>query len=263
MRDTVRPSAAHRWAEALDGWAIPDDILYRAPEWPWGFPAALPDPPLEADDTPARRLALEWLPRGGSVLDVGCGTGAAGLALMPVAESVVGLDESPLMLRRFLAVCDERDVAAEAIEGTWPEASSHVPLADVAVCHHVAYNARDLVAFAVALTGHARHRVVVELAAVHPLTYLGPLWRQFWDLDRPSGPTAQDALDVLEEAGIHPVVERASGRRGPVRDRLDEVATARRRLCLRPDRDHEVAEALAALPEGDDEVWTFAWPGDA
>jgi hypothetical protein len=104
---------------------------------------------------------------------------------------------------------------------------------------------------------------VVELAAVHPLTYLGPLWRRFWDLDRPSGPTAQDALDVLEEAGIHPVVERETGRRGPVRQRLDDVATARRRLCLRADRDDEVAEALAELPEGDDEVWIFAWPGDA
>jgi SAM-dependent methyltransferase len=263
MRETDRPSAAHRWAEALDGWAIPDDILYRAPEWPWGFPAALPDPPLEAQDTPARRLALEWLPRGGSVLDVGCGTGAAGLALVPAAESVIGLDESPLMLRRFLALCDERDVAAEAIEGTWPEVAGRAPLADVVVCHHVAYNARDLVAFAVALTGHARHRVVVELAGAHPLTYLAPLWRRFWDLERPSGPTAQDALDVLQEAGIHPMVERSTGPRGPGRDPHDEVATARRRLCLRPDRHDEVAEAQAERPEDDHEVWTFAWPGDA
>ena len=33
-------SAAQRWADDLASWAIPPDILERAPEPPWGFPVA-------------------------------------------------------------------------------------------------------------------------------------------------------------------------------------------------------------------------------
>ena len=38
---------------------------------------------------------------------------------------------------------------------------------------------------------------------------------------------------------------------------------ARRRLCLPEDRRAEVAKALDVLPKVPNEVWTFAWPGDA
>jgi hypothetical protein len=73
---------------------------------------------------------------------------------------------------------------------------------DVVVCHHVVYNVSDLVPFVHALGTHARSRVVLELPATHPLSHLAPYWRQFWDLDRPTGPTAHDCLAVLHEAGI-------------------------------------------------------------
>ncbi len=33
--------AARRWAENLASWSIPQEILDRAPEPPWGFPTAL------------------------------------------------------------------------------------------------------------------------------------------------------------------------------------------------------------------------------
>ena len=73
-------TAADHWRQALAGWAIPSHILAAAPESPWGFPVsqfawradALMDLP-----TPSQGRAFEVLPEGGSVLDVGCGAGAA------------------------------------------------------------------------------------------------------------------------------------------------------------------------------------------
>ena len=219
-------------------------------------------PPPVPTDTPSRRYALESLPTGGSILDVGCGAGAASLALVPPAGSVVGLDRSSAMLDAFGAACRARGVHYQAVLGEWPAAAAIVDVAHVVVCHHLAYAMRDVVAFAVELTGRARYRVVVELGAAHPSVALAPLWRYFWKLDRPRGPTAGDFLAALTEAGIEPVVAQAPGR-PPVKSAADAAAVARRRLCLPLEREAEVARALAVVPPTSSDVWTFAWPGDA
>jgi SAM-dependent methyltransferase len=255
-------SAARRWAELLDGWIIPDEILFQAPDDPWAIAPASVAPPLVPEDTPSRRLAAESLPTGGSVLDVGCGVGAASLALVPPAGSVVGLDVSAAMLDAFTVACRARGVAYQAVLGEWPVAASEVDVAHVVVSHHVAYNVRDVVAMIVELTGRARYRVVVELGAVHPSVALAPMWRHFWKLDRPRGPTAGDFLAALTEAGIEPVVAQAPRRRH-VRSMAEAVDVARRRLCLPEERRAEVARALEVLPPTPTDVWTFAWPGDA
>jgi hypothetical protein len=116
------------------------------------------------------------------------------------------------------------------------------------VCHHVFYNVADLDAFALALTEHARRRVVVELTPAHPLRVLNPLWKRLHDLDRPAGPTAADAVAVLREAGLAPREER--WRRGPrpAHPSFDALlAVTRQRLCLPPDRSDELAAALLDL----------------
>jgi SAM-dependent methyltransferase len=255
-------SAARRWAELLDGWIIPDEILFQSPDDPWAIAPAAVAPPLVPDDTPSRRLAAESLPAGGSVLDVGCGAGAASMALVPPAGLVVGVDASPDMLEAFRVSCRARNVPYQAVHGEWPVAAADVDVAHVVVCHHLAYSVRDSVAMVVELTGRARSRVVVEIAAVHPSVALAPMWRHFWKLDRPRGPTAGDFLAVLTEAGIEPVVAQAPGRRH-VRSAADAVDVVRRRLCLPEERRAEVARALEVLPPTPTDVWTFAWPGDA
>ncbi len=250
-------SAAERWRDELSAWAIPPEILDRAPESPWGFPVELfraaPDPA----DTPSRDRALEALPPGGSVLDVGCGGGAAGLALVPPAALVVGVDEGADLLAEFARSADERGVGHRQHRGTWPDVAAEVDHADVVVCHHVFYNVPDLPPFATALTDHARRRVVVELTARHPLADTAPLWRHFHGLDRPSGPTADLAVEVLAEAGIAARVQRWQ-RPSRIVSREVYVRLNRRRLCLPADREPEV-DAVMGPTDRPRDVVTLSW----
>ena len=243
-------TAADRWAAELGAWAIPDEILAAAPESPWGFPPALFKAP-EADAgaaTPSRRRALEALPAGGVVLDVGAGGGAASIPLFPPGGRLVAVDESRGMLAAVAERAEELGVEHEEVQGRWPDVAPTVPAADVVVCHHVFYNVADLAAFALALTDHARRRVVAELTATHPLTAQAGLWRHFHGIDRPDGPTADDAVAVLREAGLDVASEPFLVPPRPRPDRAEWVAFVRRRLCLPAERD---AELDALLPADD------------
>ena len=72
-------TALERWRRALEARAIPDTILAAAPESPWGFPAEAfrrrAEAASDAAPTPTTSCALEALPDGGTVLDVGVGGG--------------------------------------------------------------------------------------------------------------------------------------------------------------------------------------------
>ena len=259
-------AAADSWAEQLAAWAIPEEIRSQATADPWKLtPALCPAPePEERPDTAAVRLALEALGEGGTVLDVGVGGGAASLPLVPPATVVIGTDESDEMLASFTARARERGVRYRTYPGRWPDVARAVPTADVVVCNHVFYNVPDLGPFALALTAHARRRVVVELTAGHPVAPTNPLWKRFWDLDRPEGPTADDAIAVLEEVGITPGVEREVRSWHRRVDDADRVAFLTRRLCLPPERQAEVEAALAESPQPTErEVVTLSWDGRA
>jgi SAM-dependent methyltransferase len=251
--------ALERWRQQLQGWAIPDEILDAAPEWPWTFPTELFRHRAEAtpSDTPSRLRAMEALPEGGTVLDVGAGAGAASLALVPPAGRIVAVDESEDMLAALREVARARGVRAGTVHGRWPDVAGAVSLADVVVCHHVLYNVPDLGAFAAALTDHARRRVVVEITGRHPLTATADLWQRFHGLDRPDGPGADDAEAALREAGIEPRREefRPPHPSGGFDRSADAVAFVRRRLCLPADRDGEVEEALGDRLMEHDGLW--------
>jgi len=264
-------TVAQRWAEELAAWEIPKAILDAAPESPWGFPTAVfgrgrtEGAASPVAGNPSRRRAAEALGEAGSVLDVGSGGGAAGLALVPPAGLLVAVDQSEELLRAFSEAAAHRGVAHREVHGTWPQVAGDLDGADVVVCHHVLYNVADLVPFAMALTDHARRRVVVELTVRHPQVALNHLWRALHDLDRPSGPTAWDARAVLVEAGLDVSAEeweRPSLWAGV--ERGERVAFARRRLCVGPERDAEIDALLG--PDGQspvDGAVTLWWEGGA
>jgi SAM-dependent methyltransferase len=260
-------SPASRWQSDLAAWAIPESILSVAPESPWVHPPALfkvADPAAQSlVVTPSFSAARDGLATPGSVLDVGCGGGGSSIGLASLATELMGVDEQQAMLNNFSLACEQIGVANQTFLGVWPAVASAVPVADVVVCHHVVYNVGDIEPFVRALTDHAHRRVVVELPATHPTSSFNPLWKHFWDLDRPTQPTATDFVAVVESLGWKPTVERFA--RPPRKQNIDSeefVAFVRRRLCLPAARDAEVAEALETLggpasPSG--EIMTVWW----
>ncbi|HZT67773.1 MAG TPA: methyltransferase domain-containing protein [Acidimicrobiales bacterium] len=253
---------ARRWSDQLAEWAIPADILERAPESPWGFPTAVfaqaaRDAMEEETPSPSRRRALEALGGGGTVVDVGVGAGAASLPLCPPATHVVGVDDSEAMLGAFADGAAQRGVAHDEVRGRWPDVGPAVASGDVVVCHHVVYNVADLVPFVDALHSHARRRVVLELTAEHPQAELNPLWLAIHGVERPTGPTAADAEALLRAMGLPVVVERF---RRPTlwnhQHRAHRVEFARRRLCVGPEHDAAIEQML---PEGDRQLVALWW----
>ncbi len=252
-------TALERWERELPRWGIPDAIVAAAPQSPWGFPVELFRTGNEAKDGgPSTSRAREAMPDRGSVLDVGVGGGAASLPLADVASLIVGVDQSQSMLDEFRSAARARRVATREFLGGWPEVATLAPTADVVLCHHVFYNVANLAPFASELDAHARRRVVVELTDRHPWSWMNDLWMRFHRLDRPDGPTAGDAEAALRELGFdvrredHVPAPRGSG----FERREDAVALIRRRLCLWPDRDEEVAEAIGDRLVERDGLWS-------
>jgi SAM-dependent methyltransferase len=243
-------SAAERWAEDLRAWGIPEPILRAAPEPPYGFPTELfrqrAERATRSSPTPTTLRALEALPDGGTVLDVGVGGGATSLPLAERAATIVGVDGSADMLETFRTTAETIGITARTIQGAWPEIVDRAEPADVVVCGHVLYNVQDIAPFVGALTTHAAHRVVVELTERHPWTWMNDLWLRFHALERPDVPTAEDAASVLRELGT--VASREdrvdTEPSGGFEHRSDAVALVRRRLCLPPDRDPELEQLL-------------------
>lgn len=247
-------------------WALPESILEAAPESPWGFPAELfrsrAEQATRGNLTFANRRALQVLPAGGSVLDVGVGAGAASLPLVPRCAFIVGVDSSADLLSEFRRQARRLKVAVRTVRGEWPAVARRTPIADVVVCNHVAYNVADLAPFAVALTGHARRRVVMELTSRHPAAWMADLWWRFHALPRPARPDARDAVSVLRGIGLP--VRRHAGisprRAGGFERREDAIAWVRRRLCLDTTRDAEVAAELGPRLVHEGGFWSVRAP---
>jgi hypothetical protein len=256
-----------RWRQLLAASAIPQEVIDRSPE-----PGATLEPsrfrwkPQEdalQPVRPSRRRALEALPEGGTVLDVGVGGGASSLGLVPKPGLIIGVDAIPGMLESFTESAAAAGVAIRTVLGTWPAVAAEVGAADVAVCHHAIYRAEEIEAFAGALTASARHRVVIEVSAHSPLSGLDPLWKAFHGIDRPD-PLVGDELQAVFEAMGLPV-EREDMVLPPRIQEVDGalVAFARRRLHVGPDRDAEIEEYLRTRDVPEHQVVCLFWPGTA
>lgn len=262
-----------RWTEMLATWAIPNEIVARAEVPPWSHDPATFAMDDTADPTsPIFELARELLPLdGGSVLDIGCGGGRSSLPLAPRARHITGVDTSREMLDQFARAAERIGVDHREILGRWPDVAIEAELSghpfegvDVVVCHHVLFNVPDLETFVVALTAVARLGVVVVIPRRHPMSAWNAAWKHFWNIDRPNGPTSDDAIAVLRAIGIEPEVfelpRPAMSRQAD--DPTSLVVSARRRLCLTSDRDAEIEVWLRDNPpDFMREVVVLRWPG--
>ena len=268
--------AAQRWRDDLEAWAIPEEILAAAGRSPWGHPvkrfAARADADLAAPGGMSYQRALEALTdvrrrrgRAGTVLDVGSGAGAASLPLAPWAAAITAVDRSADMLAAFAdrAARLTPAVPTTMVEGSWPQVAAQVGPHDVVLCHHVVYDVPDIAGFVAALTAAAGDRVVLELTPRHPMSWSNPLWLQFHGLARPTRPGSGDLVAVLHEAGVRALtVDRwvRDDAGGLTED--ERVRLVTRRLCLQPEREPEVAAALAEHPEeASRPVVTISWAG--
>jgi hypothetical protein len=238
-----------RWREDLAAWAIPDEIAAQVSESPWVLPRQVF---ARRAQRHARQpfgisfdRAREALRPHGEVLDIGAGAGAACLPLAPWASRISAVDVDADLLSALVTTATELGVSVHTVNRSWPQVAPHVGLADVVTCYNVLYNVSDVEPFVVALTQHARRRVVIEVTRSHPLTALNDLWRRFHGLRRPEGPTADDLLAILRGMGLDATAESWTREEGAEYASFSElVDVTRRRLCLPPGRTQEVAAAL-------------------
>lgn len=257
------------WRQALGTWAIPEGILSQAQSSPWQLPverfAGRADDAVANPRGWSYERAASALPPGGSVLDIGAGAGAASLPLAQRAGLLTAVDTSPAMLQAFAERGAELTCGTATVQGSWPEVAHDVAVHDVVVVHHVLYNVADLEPFVRALTDHARARVVVEVPPRHPMSWSNPLWQQFWGVERPVSPTADDLVAALRSLGLRDLVVYRWQRRDPDTTPLaDRVELVTLRLCLPPERRPDVEAALRDLPPAQQrQVVTIAWAGSA
>lgn len=264
-RTVSRPG--DRWREYLRATAVPQAVIDSAPEPEPTFPPEQfrwrPEDDAEQPVRPSRRRALEALPEGGTVLDVGVGGGASSLGLAPKASLIIGVDRLEGMLESFRASAREAGVTAHPVLGAWPDVADQVPPADVVVCHHTLNYVEEIEDFVTALTGHARHRVVVELLARSPLAAFDPLWSAFHGIERPEWDVAGEAYAVLVAMGL--AVEREDMVLPPraLEATPDWVTFVRRRLHVGAQRDAEIEEYLRTREPQEHRVVALWWPGGA
>lgn len=247
--------AAQRWRELQQGRGIPPEILAKAAASPWVHATKDFAAPEEPADTPSHRAAAELLGAAGTVLDVGCGGGAASLALAGKVDHVTGVDHQRDMLDAFAEGAKARGIPHQTVLGEWPGVAATAGTADVVICHHVLHNVVELVPFLDALTAAARRGVVVEMFAEHPMAWLDPLWIRFHDLHRPASATTEDVVAVLAELDVRPDVARWEREKPPRQD----PAWVTRLLCLPADRRAEVDAALGEIPPRPRMAVTLTW----
>ncbi|CAN5717285.1 hypothetical protein BH20ACT2_BH20ACT2_04550 [soil metagenome] len=212
---------------------------------------------------PSRRRALEALPEGGTVLDVGVGGGASSLGLLPTAGRIVGVDPLAGMLESFEASARAAGVATRTVLGVWPDVVDEVEPADIVVCHHAVYRVVEIEDFVAALTARARHRVVLEVSARHPLASLDGLVQALHGFEPPDWLVADELFALLDSLGL--AVEREDIVLAPQAREITPqlVAFTRRRLFVGAARDPEIESFLRAQQPREHRVAALWWPGAA
>ena len=200
MYDSASPSA--HWKAELESWAIPERIMEKADESPYGWPPELwrrrtQESRTRSETTPTTSLVTEMLGADGTLIDVGAGTGRSCLPYARAGHRVTAVEKNPGMAAGLREEANSEGLEVEVVEGAWPDAAVSTPIADVVLSSHVVYDVAEIGPFIGALGGHCRRGAVVEMTSVHPWTNMNHLYRAIHDLDRPEGPSVEDLVEVI------------------------------------------------------------------
>jgi len=199
----------------------------------------------DVEGDPFLRALRRMTDPGGTVIDVGAGTGRFALALAAGGRRVTAVDPSGAMLDHLRRDAEQVGVTnVTTVRATWEEAAT--PVADVAFSAFVLTLVPDARRFVGKLDAAARDQVLLYLGAYCADAVLDPLWRHFHGAPRTPGPSYLDALALLRELGIVPqvkVVEVPNRRRFAT---IDEAVEHYLDGLLLPDIP-EVRSELAAL----------------
>ena len=206
-------TAAALWQEQLKSWAIPQNLLDAVPfspyEWPadiWRRRAAVAR--ASRFVSPTHRAIEGMLPDRGRLLDIGAGAGRVSLPFARRGCAVTAVEKNSSMATAMSEIADESRIVVKIVEGSWPEAAGEAGHADVAVAANVLYDVPDIGPFLEAMNDAARIGCVLELTEAHPWMSLAPHYRALHGLERPTGPTASDAVAVVVESlHIEPAFE--------------------------------------------------------
>ncbi|HVR32953.1 MAG TPA: class I SAM-dependent methyltransferase [Acidimicrobiia bacterium] len=241
-------SAGDHWRSALGAWVIPQHLLDAVEDSPYRWPVELfrrrNVTAEESPPPPTLDLVTDLAGAGGTVLDIGAGTGRASLPLAASGHRVTAVERSPAMAAALREEAAGFEESYRVVEAAWP--LEGIGIFDVVLAAHVVYDVAEIEPFLTSMHRHARRGVVLELTETHPWTPLGPYYQALHDIDRPEGPTVEDLLGVVRETiGVEPALvhwERPGGTWFESWDEIEELY--RRRLVLPAGRVAELRTLL-------------------
>lgn len=263
---SMETAAREAWRSSLEAWAIPQRLIDDAgvdpyvwhPEF-WERMQRVERSWLAESPTPA---IVEDLARGGSILDVGAGTGRLTIPLAGRGHRVTAVERDPAMAKALATEAERAGVVITQIVGAWPLVAGNTGIHDVVLSTQVVYDIPGIGGFVEAMHDRARRGVVVEMTPRHPWTPLSRYFRALHGLDRPVRPTVDDFARVVEEVvGISPQQQRWTAPTGLRFVDLQELLTFyRRRLLVPPMRSIEAAALLEADVRHTDDGWLVLGP---
>jgi len=258
--------AREAWRSALEAWAIPQRLIDAAGVDPHRWHPELWDRMRRAEaawigDSPTV-AKVEELSHGGSVLDVGAGTGRLAIPLAARGHRVTTVERDPEMARSLSEEAERAGVVITQIVGAWPIVAGNTGVHDVVLSTHVVYDVPGIGGFVAAMQDASRRGVVVEMTARHPWSPLYRYFRALHGLERPARPTVEDFASVVEEVvGVTPAQQRWSSPTGLRFTDMQELLTFyRRRLLVPPVRSMEAAALLEPDVRRTDDGWLVLGP---
>jgi len=259
-------AAREAWRSALEAWAIPQRLIDAVGVDPYVWHPEFWERMRRAEgsrlaESPTMAI-VEDLARGGSILDVGAGTGRLAIPLAGRGHRVTTVERDPDMARSLATEAERAGVVMTQVVGAWPLVAGNTGIHDVVLSTQVVYDVSGVGGFVEAMHDRARRGVVVEMTPRHPWTPLSRYFRALHALERPSRPTVDDFGRVVEEVvGVSPHQKRWTAPTGLRFVDLQELLTFyRRRLLVPPIRSIEAAALLEADVRHTDDGWLVLGP---